>query len=492
MKKKKTRIILLTGGLAAAVLIAVVAGFRISSQKRNEIKSQVELGDRYLSELNYEQAVASYKRAWELDGKNQEVGLKLAEAYEGNGMSAYAEQVYNSMLEKDPVNPEICEKLVSLYISQDRYEDARAFMKEVKEKTEDEGLLQLYEETQPEKPLMSYASGEYAERIRVEISSEEEGNILFYTLDGSEPDTDSEIYESGIILPNGRTEVKAIAVNSLGFQSETAQSEYNILIEDEVVEISEPVIEGIIRQERGIPNGDPIYNDDVEMMTALYITGNAVADGGYYHSVSIEKNAYSIDGQSYGGTYGYLATLDDVRLMPFLETVAVVWQEKPDISALASLKNIKNLSLTGNGLTNGDISALSGLDSLERLNLGWNEISDISSLSGLTNLTSLGLWGNQITDIQAVSGLSHLTYLDFSDNRITDITPVQGLAGLEQLWMYHNQISDIAPVAGLEKLTVFMLSDNPVGNPEAVRAIYPHLQRLDTDLLNLGAEEEAE
>ena len=184
--------------------------------------------------------------------------------------------------------------------------------------------------------------------------------------------------------------------------------------------------------------------------------------------------------------YGQITTLNDLAHMPFLERVVVLYQPTLDISALKECKSLKELSLVGNHLDNNEMNIIGELTNLTKLNLGWNNISDVSSLSGLTNLTSLGIWGNQISDITSVDSLVNLEYLDFSDNKVSDITPVKNLINLKQLWFYSNKVTDISALTGLENLQVLMLRNNPIENPEEVRSIYPHLTRIDVDLLNLG------
>ncbi len=77
------------------------------------------------------------------------------------------------------------------------------------------------------------------------------------------------------------------------------------------------------------------------------------------------------------------------------------------------------------------MSALSGLTSLTRLYLVFNEIFDISALSGLTSLTLLDLYGNLITDISTLSGLTGLTDLWLTQNRnLSNIQPLLDNTGL--------------------------------------------------------------
>ena len=310
--------------------------------------------------------------------------------------------------------------------------------------------------------------------------------MIYYTTDGTMPDVEAQIYDRPIVLPNGETDIKAISVNTLGFQSDMSENRYNIDIRDEVIEVHEPVIDWIIREKMQIPDDEPIHNDDIERMTELYIIGGAVAEGEDLHSAFFEADAYTIDGYTYSlGGQTVIHSLQDLEMMPFLERVVVAYQPGLDIEGLAAIRNLRDLSLVGNELTSEAISVLSGLTELQVLNLGWNNISDAKAVIGLKNLVSLGLWGNKINDIQGFENLTLLEYLDVSDNEIVDITPVENLVNLRQLWLYSNQVGDISSVVNLPKLDVLMIYDNPINNVEEIQSIYPRLKRIDVDILNL-------
>jgi len=488
MKKlwKEHKFILLAIPLAVVVFVIILIAFR-RMESSAVVRESVEAGDRYLSELDYDRAIASYRQALDIDPKNVEVNLKLAEAYDANQMYAYAEAVYKSLLDERNVPSEAYVGLAELYLQQDRLEEAKVLLEEAMDRAESEEIALLYEATRPKPPTANYEEGAYSRRIRVELASSETDHTIYYTLDGTEPDADSAVYGEPLILRNGITVVKAVAVNALGYRSDVAAYTYDVQIEPQVVTLEEPVIERIIRNKLNIPYQDPIYNDDIEQITQIYIVGNGVQSGADDYSVYLEENQYSVNGNIYA-VYGMgeVGGLNDLRLMPFLERVVVEYQPGLDISALADCPEVRELSLVGDGLEDGDIETLGWMTQLVKLNLGWNNLEDISGLAGLVNLESLGIWGNRIRSIQAAGGLSRLTYFDFSDNMVSDISYVAGLAQLKQLWMYRNQVADLSPVAGLEELQVLMVRDNPLANPEAVRGIYPHLNRLDVDLLGLG------
>ena len=97
-----------------------------------------------------------------------------------------------------------------------------------------------------------------------------------------------------------------------------------------------------------------------------------------------------------------------------------------DIAAqsLTHINRCKELRLSNNNLTgNKEKGCLKGLDILEILALSENDITHIEDgafSSMLRNFTELQLYGNKLTHISVATfeGLSHLTYLTIAANEI--------------------------------------------------------------------------
>ncbi|HOL55663.1 MAG TPA: leucine-rich repeat domain-containing protein, partial [bacterium] len=93
-----------------------------------------------------------------------------------------------------------------------------------------------------------------------------------------------------------------------------------------------------------------------------------------------------------------------------------------------------------------NITPLSSLTSLQRLDLSHNQIIDINPLAGLTNLEELNLRNNQINNISPLINLTRIRILDLSNNWINDITPLVSNPGLGQgdiVYLQNNNL-DIA------------------------------------------------
>lgn len=486
---KKHRFLVIA--LAVLLVLTVLGIIGVSKyNKAREIRTLIEDGDRYLDDLDYEQAIACYNQALNIDPKHKNANLSLANAYDQSGNTVFAEAVYESMIENDPKSEEAYRKLAEIYIRDERRDDAKALTSLALEKTKSDEIKALFSLTHPDMPIADPSSGEFSERIRVTLSAKEHETI-YYTLDGTEPTVESNTYENPIILRNGKNILKAIAVNSSGYSSDTATHEYTVNIKDVEVDISEPQIENAIRSDIMDNSRDNVKNDDIEQVTELYIIGNSYYSLKEKDSITFTADGYTIDGRYYNNTrLGSMKTLSDLANMPYLETVVIAYQDDLDISALKGLTGIRRLSLIGNKLSSSDISVLSSMSGLEELCLGWNEIEDVSPLSGLTSLTTLSLWGNDISDVKPLSGLKGLTYLDISDNNVSDISSLSGLSELEELWIYKNKLTKVDVLTKFDSLKVLMIRDNPIIDVKPIRTVYPHLERIDTDILGLTEKED--
>ena len=97
-----------------------------------------------------------------------------------------------------------------------------------------------------------------------------------------------------------------------------------------------------------------------------------------------------------------------------------------------------------------DISALSGLTNLERLDLGYNSFTNKEVLSKLTKLRMLDIskeydtpQAERIGDISFLKGLTRLENLYLSNNRITSLDALSDMKSLTSLSIYGNQLSEI-------------------------------------------------
>ena len=164
-----------------------------------------------------------------------------------------------------------------------------------------------------------------------------------------------------------------------------------------------------------------------------------------------------------------------------------------DISSLAGLTKVEYLNLNhARRVSDYSLAPLSSLTGLRRLRLAENRISDVSSLSALTNLVRLDLPRNEIVDLSPLAGLTGLRELYLHANRISDVSSLSELINLEWLDLRVNQIADLSSLDGLATRTHISWVKNPGAPIGGAKIEEPWLwvpipeQQLDnrTDLLS--------
>ncbi|MBM6920413.1 leucine-rich repeat domain-containing protein [Phocea massiliensis] len=487
-RKKRGKLITLLCVIGVVVIGAIV-GIVIwlsTNPFESPAAEALALGDKYLEELDYAHAVASFTKATEIDPNNKDAYLGLAQAYNGLEEYAQAEATYQQLLELDEKNTVAYRELAELYLRQQKLTEAKELLEKASGLVDDESIRALYEETSPEAPTFSVAPGAYDTRQAVSLVPAKEGHIIHYTLDGTTPTIDSLVYNEPIILRNGQTTIKAIAVSSYGFESEETTGAYTINLESQVVTFEDPNIEYAVRNVLNKYFGD-LYDDEVAQITSLCIVGDTVMD-------SSDAVVFVEDGYQYWGSswvysdMGPVKTLNDLQKMPFLKKFCIAYQEGLDITALSSASQLEELSLIHVGVS--DLSPIANLTNLKRLCVGSNAVTDLSPVANLTNLRSLAFWNNQVSDISAVSNLKELTYLDFAKNNVSDLSPIKGLEKLSDLWMYQNQVSDFSPLEDVSSLRVLMVRDNPISDKTSLQKVFPRLSRIDVDVIDRGGDTE--
>ena len=129
-------------------------------------------------------------------------------------------------------------------------------------------------------PLFSPEGGSYTETQIVTISCETEGAIIYYTLDGTNPTENSEVYNSPLTISE-TTIVKAVAMKDGYDNSAIATTVYFFSDLSGLITIAEAralendeyaLVQGVVT----IINGRYIYIQDVTAGIVLYLNSNTV------------------------------------------------------------------------------------------------------------------------------------------------------------------------------------------------------------------------
>lgn len=360
------------GGIAV-ILIALIIGIGIYNSPSNQLSRQLDLGNRYLEEQNYEQAVLAFDKAIEIDPMNVEAYLGKAQAYAGMGDVSMAIQA----------------------------------LEEGYERTGDERLLEEMQRLDRLDPVIEWEDAAFEALIR-EYLGKSEGDIR-----ESEVCDIESIRIIGIYIEMPDEDIGGLG-STRGGHSESGAGNgivydhFSYQIDSDKRHTGPTTVLGNIETLNDI--------EHFRAVKSLVVKYNNIID---ISALSHLTNLKSL-------SLFWCNNISDISVLgnlTSLETLSLEVMNISDISALSSLANLTDLSLSDN-YNIGDISALSSLTNLRRLSLDNNNISDISVLSSLTNLERLSLKENNISDISVLSNLTNLKQLDLQYNNINDYSPV--------------------------------------------------------------------
>lgn len=238
----------------------------------------------------------------------------------------------------------------------------------------------------------------------------------------------------------------------------------------ESVSFSDPLIEEAVRLNLGLGKNEKISRDMLEKVSALYIvSGTAYADSdSFYEAVN---QWYATQERP----RGEIETLEDLERMPALKEVCIVIQKISDISVLSGLKDLSKIELKHNQIT--DLSPVSGMEHLTSVGINDNPVRDISPLLECPGLAFLDLCDVKGYDPSVIGELGDFQYLDISNqtdsyrylsgkniyslriewSSLDDLTVLDGVSGLEELKIGHTHVTDLSPLAkhtGLKRLNI--------------------------------------
>jgi tetratricopeptide (TPR) repeat protein len=347
MKLKTTTIPRITAAVLTAFLLLAPLTSCARSEKPLTAAELLDLGEKYLLELDYEQAIVQFTKLIEIEPKNARAYTGLAEAYTALGRTDEAIEILEQGLAQLPDNADI---------------------------------LAMLEALRPPEP------------------APEPETIADYAVEWVDPAFEKMIRQ-GLNKPDGvimRSELDFVTIlhiygnTHIYFNLETTPAFKTVSVDHySVDEISYNAM-GTIRQLNDVRNF--IY------LAGLFIGYNNISD------ISPLAGLTNLKALTFYGNE--ISDISPLANLTNLEGLDLRYNHITDISPLAGLLNLTYLTLDHNGIS--DITPLSRLTNLELLDLSDNEISDISVLSGLSNLTMLWLLNNPVTDWAPASHVAHM------------------------------------------------------------------------------------
>ena len=155
-----------------------------------------------------------------------------------------------------------------------------------------------------------------------------------------------------------------------------------------------------------------------------------------------------------------LETPDSIGELESVERLEVGWNNLTSLRGIEKFPNLKILNIGANRLT--DLTPLSLLkipDKLTTLYASGNEMKDLAGAEILTGLETLSVGDNGLTDIKEISALKDLKYL-YAENNLTNLEGLGNLPNLTQISLADNNISYLEGIQRLKNLRELDINEN--------------------------------
>ncbi len=224
----------------------------------------------------------------------------------------------------------------------------------------------------------------------------------------------------------------------------------------------EPLIEEAVRLSINKEAGEELTETDLLSVRELLIYGNRAAANAEIF------NKYGESFVNKDGTIqqGDITTLDDLKKLPNLRSISLVYQNISDLTPLAKLTNLEYLDLRHNPIE--DVTPLSNLALLSNLSLFGTEVSDLTVLSGCSRLTALDVGSTQVESIAALDGLNSLQVLAIRKAPLRSLDHIDTHPMLEKIYLSETQLQDLTPLLELPRLELVEVSKDLRAEADAV------------------------
>lgn len=139
-KKYKWHILL---PIVIFVVTVVVCAVMVVFSKQESVEKHMELGKKYLTEMNYSGAVLELKNAIAIDPNNEEARIQLAQAYYQSNDWEKSSQVLQEVISENSPNIKMSEELIQMYLKMENKVGALNIIQKLIEYTDDDKYYEM-------------------------------------------------------------------------------------------------------------------------------------------------------------------------------------------------------------------------------------------------------------------------------------------------------------------------------------------------------------
>ena len=205
-------------------------------------------------------------------------------------------------------------------------------------------------------------------------------------------------------------------------------------------------------------------------LEALEIRGNLVSDLSPVAGLT-QLGRLGIQGNK-------ISDISPLTELKSLGSLGIYNNEISDISPLSGLTNLRWLSMYKNPIS--DLSPLVNLKSLTGIRLRVEPPGNLSPISELISLETFSYWGSgePVPDLSPLTKLPKLAKIDLGRGSKVDLSPLSELTAIKELWLHECGISNLSFLEKLTTLERAHLGRNDISDISALSAL-PNLKWLD-------------
>jgi len=223
--KSITKALVIAGAICVVVAIIVILINRSVNEYYSSDKQYEKAFDQF-ENGQYNDSIKTVKHAISINPDDARLYMLLADSYYMLGKYDESNAVLFELLEQYKDDAGIIDKIVTNY---EAMGDTQAINKLLTEEV-DEDASKPFAEYIVEAVTFSHPDGVYEQELELGMYSNE-GSTIYYTLDGTDVTTSSNVYSEPVILGSGEYTINAFAVNSKGVESPVSTAKYEINFE---------------------------------------------------------------------------------------------------------------------------------------------------------------------------------------------------------------------------------------------------------------------